>query len=76
MKVNEQLTFTNFLANIASYGGDTDTNCCIGAALFGAFHGIEKIPEIYIKQVTTVRCARYKQYQLADISNFFSSLRF
>lgn len=67
--------FVDYLAGISSYGGDTDTNCCIGSALFGAFYGIKKIPENYIKQVMRVNCKRYQKYPLSDISHFLSLAR-
>lgn len=62
--------FVTFLADIASYGGDTDTNCCIGGALFGAYYGLKEIPGNYIEQVMSVNCDRYKKYPFANISNF------
>jgi ADP-ribosyl-[dinitrogen reductase] hydrolase len=64
--------FIDYLVGISSYGGDTDTNCCIGSALFGAYYGIRKIPKKYIEQVMTVNCKRYQNYPLADISQFIS----
>ena len=32
-------------------GGDTDTNACIVGGLLGAFHGINQIPEHFVKAV-------------------------
>jgi len=33
------------MSNICSYGGDTDTNCCIGGVLFGAFY-VDTLPSL------------------------------
>lgn len=59
-----------FMSNICSYGGDTDTNCCIGGALFGAFYGKLSIPSKWIQQICKVKCERYTRYPKADVINF------
>lgn len=64
--------FTTFLTAITMYGGDTDTNCCIGGALFGAYYGIKSIPKIYRHQIMNVKPKRYQTYPFANIANFFN----
>ncbi|AYV75535.1 MAG: putative ADP-ribosylglycohydrolase [Terrestrivirus sp.] len=64
--------FINFMANVASYGGDTDTNCCIAGPLFGAFYGANCIPNVYVKQILSVNCDRYKEFPYGRLINFFN----
>lgn len=59
-----------FMSRICSYGGDTDTNCCIGGALFGAFYGKRSIPIRWIYQISKLECDRYIEYPEADVLNF------
>jgi ADP-ribosylglycohydrolase len=43
--------FIDIMTNIMSRGGDTDTNCAIAGALYGAINGYEKIPSYLIEEI-------------------------
>lgn len=64
----------NFFTNIAEYGGDTDTNCCIGGALFGAYYGLNHILPKWVQQISKLKCHRYTKYPRADVLNFLLNL--
>jgi ADP-ribosyl-[dinitrogen reductase] hydrolase len=43
--------YVNMMIHIIGMGGDTDTNCCISGALYGACYGVKKIPIEWIKNI-------------------------
>jgi ADP-ribosylglycohydrolase len=43
--------FTDIMRNIMSRGGDTDTNCAIAGALYGALNGYQGIPPYLLDQI-------------------------
>lgn len=49
-------SFETTLYDVISYGGDVDTNACIVMTMIGALHGIQEIPEGYIKKVLSFDC--------------------
>jgi ADP-ribosyl-[dinitrogen reductase] hydrolase len=57
-----------FMSNISSYGGDTDTNCCIAGALFGAYYGIQAISDRWIQQILELKCERYSDYPIIEVA--------
>jgi ADP-ribosylglycohydrolase len=69
--------FMMMLKNIMSRGGDTDTNCAVSGALFGAVHGYEKIPVTLINEIMTQPYSRHQIYpwgQTEDLDRVALSL--
>lgn len=63
--------FMDIIKNIMCRGGDTDTNCAVAAALYGAVHGYQNIPKHLIHEITTrpyMRAGIYPWGQTHDIA--------
>lgn len=55
-------SFEKMLVSIMSRGGDTDTNCAITGALYGAIKGYQCIPVHLCNQIITRHYPRVKVY--------------
>ena len=52
-EVKHESDFNQVMLHIMQRGGDTDTNCAVAGALFGALHGYEVIPTYLVDQLLT-----------------------
>lgn len=59
-------TFWEAMVYIIQQGGDTDTNCAIAGALFGAHVGSDKLPQTWVETVTRCRNPRVAVYAEAN----------
>jgi ADP-ribosyl-[dinitrogen reductase] hydrolase len=50
--ISTELNFEQTLIQIASAGGDTDTNAAVAGPVLGGRHGLSAIPHRWIKCVT------------------------
>jgi ADP-ribosyl-[dinitrogen reductase] hydrolase len=68
--------YTDVMIHIIGMGGDTDTNCCIVGALFGACHGVKKIEKDWIISVLnfTNYMRRINIYKALDHQHIFELL--
>jgi ADP-ribosylglycohydrolase len=64
-------SFEDLMKNIMYRGGDTDTNCAVAGALYGAVHGYEHIPSKLIEQLLNksyMRADKYPWGQTHDLA--------
>lgn len=57
-------SYEQALINIIKRGGDTDTNCCIAGALYGAYYGMSGIKKEWIDSITNLNYMRYNKYKI------------
>lgn len=61
--------FSDIMKNIMCRGGDTDTNCAITGALYGAIYGYHKIPDHLITELLSRPYKRKNIYPWGDVSD-------
>lgn len=54
MTFNEQ-TYSGYIKDVLSRGGDTDTNAAIVGGMLGAIVGFKNLPKKYLKKMMAVR---------------------
>ena len=61
-EVTHSKDFHHIMKRIMSRGGDTDTNCAITGALYGALHGYRAIPVEYLNAIMSGPYLRHQAY--------------
>jgi ADP-ribosyl-[dinitrogen reductase] hydrolase len=68
-EISHAKSFMDMMKDIMIHGGDTDTNCAIAGALYGALNGGSHIPKHLIKEIITHPYVREKVYPWGQTSD-------
>ncbi len=64
----EGLGFEEGLRRVVGMGGDTDANGAVAGALLGALHGVESLPDAWLRRLADRGAIEDEARQLAELS--------
>jgi hypothetical protein len=59
--IEDDKLYNEVMWQVASLGGDTDTNCCIVGSAIGAYLGLAKLPQDKVQKVLSVELTKGQQ---------------